>query len=248
MKRNSFFLALVLQALTIGFLTSCGKESKCFKNTGVEMEEVRSTTVDISSIYLNDNVDLRLVQSNISSISVIGGENLIPYIKTEIEGNSLTIKDENSCKFLRDYNKRIEVIVTSPRIAYISYEGNGNITSTNDITGTKLEIETFTGTGDIDLSLDIDEVVVKQHAGPAAFNLKGKANSMYLFSAGFGWFSCENLWVDRTHVNSLGSGDMEVRSNLSLNIELRSLGNVTYYGNPASKIITHIGSGAIIQK
>lgn len=227
---------------------SCGKKSSCLKSTGSNVTEIRALTANISEIILKDNVNLVLTQGNNVLLKVEGGKNLLPYINTKIDGNTLVITNDNKCNVLRTYSKDITVYLTTPNINTINYTGYGNITSTNTFTIDALNFETRNGTGSINLSLQVNKLKIIQHAGPADFTINGSANYTYIYTGGGGWFYLKNFASNSIHVNTNGEGDVQVNPIQKLLVELTSIGNVEYYSNPILTVSVHTGSGKIIKK
>jgi putative autotransporter adhesin-like protein len=239
---------LYVAVLIIGTLFSCGKDSSCLKNTGKKVSELRDINLDVTDITLNDNVNLILTQSNIVEMRVEGGENLVPYIKTKIEGNTLKITNDNKCNFLRSYDEPITVYLSMPNIHGINYTGNGNITSTNVFNLNEFIFDTRSGTGSINMLMNVDNLEVRQHSGPADFTFIGSAKKVFIYTGGSGWFYFENFITEDAHVNNDASGDVKIYAYQSLLIELTSVGNIDYYGNPTLTISSHSGSGEIRKK
>ncbi len=227
---------------------SCGKESSCFKSTGKIIKEERSITSGVTEISIEDNIDLLITQSSNISLVVEGGENLLPYINTDISGSQLTISSDNKCSFFRDYSVPLTVYLSLPNLTKIAYTGKGNISSANGLNFPDFTLETTHGTGSINLTMNSDKVAIYQHTGPADFTIKGTTNYLYLYSGGNGWFYLDKLEAEDVHTNNRGSGDMIVKANKSLLVELTSLGNIEYYGNPDVTVSVHSGSGKLIKK
>jgi len=148
----------------------------------------------------------------------------------------------------RDYNIPITVYLTIPNLTRIDYTGQGNITSTSTLNFTDLKIESRAGTGSINLDLNVNNLSIKQHSGPADFTFTGNANKSYIYTLGNGWFYLSNLVTNSVHVSHNGSGDVIVNAVNELKVELRYKGNVIYYGNPSLDVTLHTGEGEIIKK
>lgn len=229
-------------------LLSCGKESSCFKGTGKIVEEQRTISSGVTTIIAEDNIDIILTQSNEASLTIEGGENLLPYINTDISGNELTISSDNKCSMLRDYSIPITAYLSIPDLTKISCNGQGNISSTNTLNFPDFQFETSKGTGSINLELNSKNVSVIQHSGPADITLRGSTDFLYVYTLGNGWFYLNKLVSKSVHVSHSGSGDINVNANDELRIELRSVGNVVYYGDPVLNVTLHTGDGKIIKK
>ena len=56
------------------------------------------------------------------------------------------------------------------------------------------------------------------------------------------------LSANIVHVNNGGVGDITVNANNTLLVELTSLGNIIYSGNPVVTVSVHNGSGQLIKE
>jgi len=90
--------------------------------------------------------------------------------------------------------------------------------------------------------------VSSQHTGPSDVTLSGTAKNVYLYAGETGWFYCGNLIAENVHANNGGSGDIILNATNSLLVELTSIGNIDYYGNPAVTVSVHSGKGKIRKK
>ena len=239
---------ILLIAFAAAILLSCGKESSCIKSTGKIASEIRSISAIITKIKIEDNINLILTQSTEATLSVEAGENLLPRINTGINGNVLEISNGNKCNFLRSYKKPINVYLSLPNLTEIAYEGKGTVSSVGDLSFPKLMVETRNGTGNIKLNLSSDEVRLISHAGSTEFNVTGTTNNLFVFSGASTWCYLSSLSANIVHVNNAGVGDISVNANNTLLIELSSLGNIIYSGNPVVTVSVNTGSGQLVKK
>lgn len=243
LKYRIFFFAIIMIVLN-----ACVKESACIKSTGKQVVENRVIGNDITHIILKDKLNLVLRQDSIASLTIEGGENLLKYVRARQKGTELELKNDNKCNLLRSYKEEITVYLSLPNIKYINYTGFGNVSSLGELKLDEFIFETRNGTGSINLTIDAEKISVLQHTGPADFTLSGKARFAYLFSGGSGWLKCEHLISETAHVNHDGTGDVILTATNSLLIELTSLGNIEYYGNPNVTVSKHTGRGKLIKK
>lgn len=245
LKQLYILFAMMLLAM-INF--SCGKESSCFKSSGEDITELRNISENVATIKMEDNIDLVITQDSVASLSIHGGSNMLPYINTVVSGSELKISSDNSCGFFRNYKRTITAYLTLPNISLIECTGQGNVTSAEILSYNELSIETRNATGSINLSLNVSNLSIKQHTGPADFTLKGNANTTYCYNGGNGWMYFNDLISNQFHINHSGSGDIFLNAKNDLYVELFSTGNVNYYGNPNLHILTKSGTGKIIKK
>lgn len=238
----------LLFSLLFMLLFACGKDSSCIKNAGKLSAEIRPITAEINHIILKDNIDLVLTQDTIASLRIEAGSNLLPYVRARQKGNTLELKNDNKCNFLRSYKNDIVVYLSLPNIKNIDYTGHGNISSTNVLVLPEFIFDTKNGTGSVNLQLDVAKLDIFLHTGPTDFNLSGKAENTFFFSGGSGWIFSKELIGKNVHVNNAGTGDITVFATETLLLELSSIGNIDYYGNPTVTVSTNSGKGKIRKK
>ena len=166
---------------------SCSKlnPGDCFKSTGKITTQSRDAT-PFTFLDLYNNVDVFISYESTYSIEVRAGENIIPGIKTTISGNTLIIKNENSCNWVRSYESPIEVYLGMPEIDSIHYQASGNVTSLNQFPGDTLRLQVLEGAGSIDLWLDMLTTRMSLEYGTADLTMRGYSHLSYLYSGGYG--------------------------------------------------------------
>jgi hypothetical protein len=241
-------LQYLIAIFFICFLSSCDKDSACLKGAGSVVTEDRTGTESFDKIFLNHNINLQITQDSNVSVIAVGGENLLSRIITKVEDGTLKISSENKCSFLRDYDNLITVYLKVPNIKNIEYIGFGDITSNGVLNFPELTIDSREGTGNVNLTLNSTNLYLKQHTGPADFNIHGFSKFLFIYTNGNGWMYCQDMVAEKAHISSNGTGDVFVNAVNELRVELRSIGNVNYYGNPLLNVTEHSGSGEILKK
>lgn len=239
-----FFNALLL-LLSIGF-ASCekGDPTDCFKSTGEEITETRTVSF-FNKIVLEDNVNLVLTQSNEYALSVRGGKNVLKKLKTDVENGVLNIKNNNSCNWMRSFERELTVFVNVDSLNQIEYRGSGDINCTNAITGDSLLLDIWEGAGTIDMQVDVRRNFVYFHIGTANVYYSGNAHLSYLTASSFGPIHAESLKSVFTFINNEGSNNCYINTQLRLEATIKNIGNIYYTGHPEI-LLNNSGSGELI--
>lgn len=248
MKLVKTYQLLILLSCCSLIVFSCGKESSCFKGSGNDITELRTVTTEITKVVLEDNIDLIITQGNTAELKLTGGENLLPYINTDVSGNELKLSSDNKCGFFRNYNRPLTAHLTVPNVNEIYYVGQGAIICTNTLNTPNFLFETRNGTGSINLDINTKDLSVLLHTGPADITLKGNSDKAYYYGGGNGWMFCKDLIAQDVHVNNDSSGDIIVTASNTLLVELNSIGNIDYYGNPTVTVSVDKGKGKLRKK
>ena len=127
---------VIILLACISILGSCGKSpfSKGEEKTYDRQLEDTFTIVDIG-----DNLNVTLLHSDVSHpsgmIHIITGENLIDGIRTEIAGDTLVIRNENTLGFLRPYDYPRELTVYYDSLYQITLNSNAENIQTDTLRG-----------------------------------------------------------------------------------------------------------------
>lgn len=230
--------------LYIAFLAllSCNKATApdMFKTTG-EITIEKRTVGFFDQLYIDDKVNVIIYHDTVQYLEVEAGKNLLPKIKTELDGTTLRMFNENKWNFMRSYKYDITVHVHTDTLRYINFVGGGDISSGNTLHFPSLKIETEGGSSDLLLNVDMDSLFLIFHTGVSNTYINGQCHYAYFYSVGNTIFHNENLLVNHLHCNNGSTGDFFVHALNTLHVEVRSIANTWYRGNPS---ISTVGTGS----
>lgn len=245
MKRHDLVVVLMLLSLAL-IVGACGKDGGvCFSNSGPVIMQDRTVT-PFDSIALYDNVDLVITQDTTIGVRVEAGQNIISGITTTVTDNTLTIHNNNSCNWLRSYDKPIRVHVSVVTLQKLHYESAGNVSSTNTIHAGHFYLDLWGGCGVVDMDLYAFEGTFIQHLGTADMVLHGICKISSVYAGDFGRLNLGALESDYCFVINNSSNDCYVKATKLLDATIGSLGNIYYTGSPDSLFTQVTGSGAVL--
>jgi putative autotransporter adhesin-like protein len=237
---------LIILLLTISFLQlSCKKDDwyNCFENTGATTTEERHAS---PFIYLEmfDNVNVIYNPDTIFAIKVTGGVNIIDGLTTEIVGDRLYIRNINKCNWLRDFRNEFTVEINGNSLRQIIVSGSGDLKFTDTLKTEKLRIESWEGTGKLEIILDSKEVETVINSGPIDIYLSGRTTLSYSYSGGNGYIFARNFQSEYNYSTNKGTGDFHLQVQNELDVNIEHSGDVYYHGEPYSikKQITGTGN------
>ena len=239
-------LHLILFLFT-SLLSSCDKDhmDDCFKGTGTIIRQSRETDA-FTSIYVEKKVDVVIRMGSPASVEVEAGKNIIDGIATHVESNTLYIKNENKCNWVRSYTEPIIVYVTVPRLESIFQYGNGTISSDGVLNYDTLDAEVWSS-GDISLQAQSALIYVRQHVSVGDVTITGQTAYLYVYNNGNGFSRLENLAAHTAQVDARGTGDTYINVDSQLEYGLTGSGNIYLYGGAtASGTIT--GTGQLFRR
>ncbi len=232
-----------------GLLQSCQKSplADCFKSTGNIVTEERQVA-NFNRILLRHNVNLHLRQALQNKITVSAGSNMMEKIGTAVnDDGQLEIRNDNSCNWVRSYDKPIDVYVDFVKLDSIEYRSSGDITGDGVLVFDTLKIDVLEGSGKIELEVMATVVFCGLTYGTADIVLKGNSDVSYLYSAGFGLVDTRNLSSKFVYVNNKSSNNLYLRATIELGATIENIGNIYYAGNPPDILLVKKGSGELIK-
>ncbi|NML22796.1 DUF2807 domain-containing protein [Pseudoflavitalea sp. G-6-1-2] len=183
------------------------------------------------------------VSSGPNSVKIEAEENLLQYIETYVDGNTLRIGTKDGY-WLRP-SRDIKIYVSAPSFNKIHSSGSGNIIGQGLITSAEKIDVSVSGAADIKLEVDAPEVE-SEITGSGSADLKGNTKKFTSRISGSGNVEAFDLKSEETEVRVSGSGDVAVFASVKLKVKVSGSGDVRYKGNP--KVESQITGGGGVTK
>ena len=230
----------VLCPLFFTIIASAQWSGNKVKGNGKVVTEKR-TTAGYDEINVSGFFDVVLVSGTEGAISIQGEENLLPYVKVEVEGNVLKIYTEKNVTI----NTKKDVILTVPfeEITFVSLSGSGDVKSKNTIVTPTFKAK-LSGSGDLTLDVKTNDFEANL-SGSGDVVLTGNSDSFTSKISGSGDVDAVNLITKKSNVTISGSGNMKVNCSQNLYARVSGSGDISYKGNPETKDTKVSGSGEI---
>lgn len=232
---------------------ACDKENTgdCFQTSGAIIQE--EFVVDaFTKILVNKDIELVLKEGIEQKVVVETGENLLNDVDVLVTDGKLTLTDNNSCNYVRDYGIT-KVFVTAPNITEIRSSTQYDIKSDGVLTYPSLNIlsEDFGVPGSFTVGKFI--LQIDNNNFSLVFNnlsdcyISGKTNNLnVLFAAGDGRFEGANLIAQNVVVSHRGTNDIIVNPQQSLKGVLRGNGDLISKNEPPIIEIEQLWEGQLI--
>ena len=234
--------------LIIGLLQGCNPDGiGCFKPAGDEI----TTSIGIDAfteIDISNNIDVILMESNSSILSVTAGENELTGIKTEVVDGILYIANLNSCNWSRRYKNPVVELPFSD-LSRITLRGSGIITNKDTLSMDRLVLSSIQGSGEFDLTVEIENLGISTNE-ITNFNISGSATNLSVgFYYGDGILYGSKLKTQNCTITHIGSNTMHLNVSGALTGTIDSFGDVLLYDQaPASIDVEFNSRGQIINK
>ena len=198
---------------------------------------------DFNGVAAGGPINVIITLGNTESIRFEGDSEAIATLITEVKGNVLIIRPQNSwTSWAKKYeNKKITAYVSAKTIKNLTMSGNGSMKVNGKINEQSLAA-TLSGSGSITATADVNDFTGTL-SGSGKLNIAGNANSATLTLSGSGSFT-KGFSVNRLTAVVSGSGSITVDAENSINAVISGSGSVNYTGNPSIEK-TLIGSGNV---
>lgn len=234
--RTLFFLIVAVLAMTSA-QTTYAQQRITTKNYN---------TRNFSAIETDIVGNITFTQSNRTSVSAEGEEDMVDRLIVTVNNNVLKLSMRKSLKstFGNRKSKRLTVTISSPDLNKIKSDGVGNITLNGTVRTDKLHIESD-GVGNISASqLDCRHLTIDSD-GVGNTRLKGKGQFAEYKSDGVGNIDTREYLAEDVVVRSAGVGSVKCYASKSIELLGSGVGSITYYGKPNIKALNKSGVGKI---
>jgi hypothetical protein len=226
----------------ICFIFSCSDSNwNCIDGNGHPVT-IRRVVGEFTNVASYGDFIVNVSIGATTSVFVEADDNLIPYIETYIQGNTLIIEtQDNHCIQSRS---PIYVNIVTPSVNQLTMLGSGVINCA-DVNTNELKL-VLSGSGNIQSTNTTAEFIEATLSGSGEILLSGTANITTFTISGSGNISALNLEQNKCFATISGSGIMYVYVNNLIDVLISGSGNLVYKGNPEidSKIT---GSGRVIK-
>jgi hypothetical protein len=169
---------------------------------------------------INMQVDIGKAQS----VTITGEKAFIDNVQTVVDGGVLRVSyDDKGPKNIKGESK---IVITVPALTSFRVQGAGQA-DLNGVSGERIDIS-FEGAG--------------------ALHANGKVKLLRLKAQGVGEVNTKELKTERADVNFNGMGDVAVHASDTLNLVVRGMGSLSYYGHPKTVNKSVGGFGSINAK
>jgi hypothetical protein len=169
---------------------------------------------------INMQVDIGKAQS----VMITGEKAFIDNVQTVVDGGVLRVSyDDKGPKNIKGESK---IVITVPALTSFRVQGAGQA-DLNGVSGERIDIS-FEGAG--------------------ALHANGKVKLLRLKAQGVGEVNTKELKTERADVNFNGMGDVAVHASDTLNLVVRGMGSLSYYGHPKTVNKSVGGFGSINAK
>ena len=223
-------------------ITSCISTAQTINANGALKTESRSAS-GFTGVASDGVFDVTIQYGTATSVSVEADENLLPYIETVVEDNTLYIRSKDD-RSLQSKNK-MKVTLSMPDLRMLALNGSGNVTAGGAFKSLQPLDIALNGSGDITCSFESYGTVNAAISGSGDMTLSGEARNLNAAINGAGDIDAFKMTVDNASVAISGSGNVNVTSNKVVTASISGSGNVNYKGSATQITEQSSGSGKV---
>ena len=234
---------LFIALLCVATVTSAEAQfNKRVTGNGDVQKEKRETR-DFTGIRTSSGIDVYLSQGSSHSVTVEADQNLLEYIVTEVDGNTLRIYPD-------DVNirraERMRVYVTMVTVESLKTSSAGDIIGETPVNAESLKIST-SSSGDVKLEVYADELFLKTSSA-GDITLKGTASYVEASTSSAGDIKASALEVEEADLSASSAGDIKITVTERLRARASSAGDIHFYGNPPYVDARSSSGGDVVRK
>jgi hypothetical protein len=230
--KNFFPIALITL-----FASACSLDCE-FGKGPVQQQELK--VASFTKIKVEGAIDVTVEKGDSQRVTVEGEANLIPLIKTGVNGDTWRI-GTSKCY---SSTQGLTIHIVTPNLASVDVEGSGNVRAA-DVFGTGPVHFSCQGSGGITVDgINTQELKIDVE-GSGSVSIKGTCSVLDADLEGSGELHAKDLAANEAQVEVSGSGSATITAITKLDAKVQGSGEIRYAGKPEvnSKVE---GSGSVV--
>lgn len=213
---------MICLLLLVAFGAGCNISGfgKGVRGSGNRVTEKRDVP-GFLSVEVSGAFEVEIVCQKERSLEIIGDDNILPLVTTEVKNNTLRINNSKSY----NANRPITVKISVADLEGISTSGASKI-NVSDIKNSELKVDS---------------------SGASKVSLTGETKKLTIDTSGASIIEAKELHAEKVDVESSGAGYVSVYATDLLNASASGATRIDYYGNPAT-VNPNIGGPSSINK
>lgn len=216
------------------------------KTRGDRITEAREIA-DFTGITVYNGVNLVLEKAAKSEAVLDGWSNLLPKVSLTVDSSGmLTIEDSNKFDIIRNPNNKTTIrLYYTGEINAITSHSDGEISNVDTLHTSSLLMLSEDASGSIDLTVKTSSIAIgTNNRNVGDIRLKGISTYLGITNWGSAPIYADELEVAGCDITHRGPGDFYVNVSDWLSVNIYSIGDVYYKGNP-TLTVNRIGKGNV---
>ena len=239
MKNKNVFGAIIAIAL-IAF--ACDDSQDITSPSGNTTTE-RYDIGDITTINLQDDLNLYLIYSDSDYVEIQADENIQQYIDITKVDNNITFSVENNVSLSDD--ESVKIYVYSKSISKVLGSGDADFHARDTMRATQFDL-TLSGGSEFEGILVCDDLTV-EISGDSDVDIAGYSTTLSLLSTGGSEFGDYSFIVEDLGAELSGASELNITVNGSITLDASGGSEVKYKGN-AEVLSANLSGGSTLEQ
>lgn len=229
----------------VGLLFSCENKNSCFHSYGDEKSLIIEVT-NFNELNIEGGYNINLIKSTEFKIEAIGGANNLEFVNVELFDNVLTIKNDNQCNWLRDYDNQVLLNIYFKDLKVITNSSESYIFNKTPLVLDTLFIHQ-TGVGDFDLKFESANYLWTDMYVFGDVEISGNIDEFHCKVASYGNLRAKELRANVMYIEASHEGDAHVYPTLFIKAICSKIGNIFYYNDAKEIVVEQTGKGKYLK-
>jgi hypothetical protein len=195
------------------------------------------------AIKVSAGIDLYLEPGTREKVEVVGDQQDMDEIITEVKDGTLHIYRKGKFGFNFNFHNNCEVYVTATTLNALDASSGSEVKSTGSFKGKECRISASSGS-EVNMNLEYDKVTADSSSG-SEIHLQGKTAKLSVsVSSGSEIKACE-LTAEVVHADASSGGEACVNAVSELHANASSGGDINYNGKPQIKNVEKSSGGSV---
>lgn len=207
----------------------------CLKSTGRTQTVSRSFASLPTILEVRDNIDVFITYDSVAGITIEGGKNILPDILLEetAEGH-YTLRNANTCNWVRSYKRKITARVTLPAtLRELRLYGSGEVIGQNTWkAGSPVSIDIEGSLEKLDMQVEVGRLNLNVGGYGAHINLRGTVGEGFIETLDFPNMDLSELSIYSGIVKQRAGTDLRINATHYLWTQIHGTGNLILISGP----------------
>ncbi|QJD97444.1 DUF2807 domain-containing protein [Mucilaginibacter robiniae] len=236
--KTSRYSLLILLTISLFSVTLMSCHRRGVKGSGHFVTQTHMVG-DFHAIKISGAYKVNLKQDSSLNITITADDNLMKYIKTEVNNGELHLYNNKSINSSKD----VVVTIGVRQLTAIKTEGAIELQSAGLINAQDLELQ-FAGASNVNLNLKANKLST-QGSGATEIYLTGQAASHDVHFAGMVKLQAYDLIINSYNLETSGASECELNVVKSLIVNSSGASQINYKGNPTAVNINKSGAASV---
>jgi ribosomal protein S25 len=238
MKKSYLQIFVLVALLSVSLLSSSCRRFRKVHGSGKAATEKR-TVVEFTKVDVSGGLKVTLTQDSSSVVTVTADDNLLKYIKTEVEGDKLRIYTTRNL----DSRTELRIGVGLRKLEDLEVSGAVEVSSIGRITTGNLDLH-LSGSTKLDMDLNAADVHT-DGSGSTELKLKGQAASHNVSMSGSGDIDALDFVVGKYNIETSGASHCKINVLKDLSVHTSGASEIEYRGSPSNVSSDKSGASSI---